>query len=307
MGHGIILLGSIGGATMIPVTYYPPATQRQVTVNRRLVADKPYAHFFRDELFLPDRALPALKFPMNPAYALSVGDDLNRLLEPGYLDGETGYCAFPDGTGYTASLTYFPGATAQMFRWWFWWHSVEPARYTLWYPWNHISALAQNRDVLTAPDLGDEQRYVGNTHHVDEYIGADLQKLAISFVEPSAFGIDVNALPRANIHAHACANVYLRTPRLRTASMVHLARDTDDGFELRSRYWIADHLVLGTGKRTVSIDRLATATGLKARLAGESLAYEQLLHDQIEFTHLASILPDLYREFGPGAEETHPR
>lgn len=81
--------------------------------------------------------------------------------------------------------------------------------------------------------------------------------------------------------------------------MVHLIRDTDDSFELRSRYFLADHLLLGRGKPELDVDKLVPAS-VKARLAGEHLAYEQLLHDQIEFPHLAGVLSDLYAEFGPG-------
>ena len=136
---------------MIPVTYYPTSTQRQLQKNRELVADKPYAHFFREDLGLREEVMPALKAPMDLALALrATSSDLNRLIEPGYQEVETGYCALPDGSGYVTSLTRFPGARAEMFRWWFWWHSVEAARCTLWFPWNHVSALAQNRDVLTA-------------------------------------------------------------------------------------------------------------------------------------------------------------
>ena len=41
---------------------------------------------------------------------------------------------------------------------------------------------------------------------------------------------------------------------------------------------------------------------MKRRLAGERVGYEQLLHDQIEFTHLSTFLADIYREYGqPGA------
>ncbi len=285
---------------MIPVTYHPIGTQRQVVRNRALIAGMPYAHFFREQLWLHDDVLPALQAPMDPRHALRAGDGLNRLLEPGHLAVENGYCALPDGTGYTTSLTRFPGATGQMFRWWFWWHSVEAARYTLWFPWNHISAIAQDRDVLTAPSLTDAQRYIGNTHHVDEYIGPELMKIAIRFVDPGELGIDTNAMAGAGVSGSACGHVYLRRPWLHSATMVHLIRDTDDGFELRSRYWLGDKLALGRGRARLSIDRLASSAGLKARVAGERLAYEQLLHDQIEFTHLAGILPDLYAEFGPG-------
>lgn len=106
---------------MIPVTYYPTSTQRQLQKNRELVADKPYAHFFREDLGLREEVMPALKAPMDLALALrATSSDLNRLIEPGYQEVETGYCALPDGSGYVTSLTRFPGATAEMFRWWFW-------------------------------------------------------------------------------------------------------------------------------------------------------------------------------------------
>ena len=72
-----------------------------------------------------------------------------------------------------------------MFQWWFWWHSVEPARYTLWYPYSHISADPVDREVLTAPGLTHEQRYIGNTHRMTECIGERHVQISISFVDPA--------------------------------------------------------------------------------------------------------------------------
>lgn len=46
------------------------------------------------------------------------------------------------------------------------------------------------------------------------------------------------------------------------------------------------------------MSRIGGLLGLKRLQAGEKVAYEQFLHDQIEFTNLASILPGLYEEFG---------
>lgn len=39
---------------------------------------------------------------------------------------------------------------------------------------------------------------------------------------------------------------------------------------------------------SVPVDGVAASLGRKRRLAGERVAYEQRLHDQIEFTHLSS-------------------
>jgi hypothetical protein len=49
------------------------------------------------------------------------------------------------------------------------------------------------------------------------------------------------------------------------------------------------------------VDPIAKGLGIKRRLAGARVAYEQVLHDQIEFTHLATFLPHLYEEFSSDA------
>jgi hypothetical protein len=187
-----------------------------------------------------------------------------------------------------------------MCQWWFWWHSVEPARYTLWYPYCHISSDPVDREVLTAPGLTHEQRYIGNTHRVTEYIGATLLKISIRFVDPAELGFDTSRFAEAGIVAHACAEVSLQFPDLPMTTMVHLARKTEDGFELRSRYWIGHRMRLNLLGESLSLplDGALSSLGLKRRLFGQAIAYEQLLHDQTEFTHLASFLADIYGEFG---------
>ena len=49
--------------------------------------------------------------------------------------------------------------------------------------------------------------------------------------------------------------------------------------------------------RSLPVDPWFARLGLKRRLAGARVAYEQLLHDQIEFTHLSTFLADIHREF----------
>ena len=286
---------------MMPVTYYPTGNQRQFAVNRERARGKPYAKYFNGELWLHDDVLPAIREPMPIAEALDLTPDaLNTLLEPGYHQVENGFCELPDGTAYTASLVPFPGCTGEMFQWWFWWHSVEPARYTLWYPYSHVSADPVDREVLTAPGLTHEQRYVGNTHRVTERIGSRLLRISIRFVEPAELGFDTSRFAAADIVGHACAEVSLQRPELPLTTMVHLARRTENGMELRSRYWTGHQMRLNLLGRSLSLplDGLLSSLGVKRRLVGLPVAYDQLLHDQIEWTHLSSFLADIYREFG---------
>jgi hypothetical protein len=49
---------------------------------------------------------------------------------------------------------------------------------------------------------------------------------------------------------------------------------------------------------SLPLDGLLSDFGLKRRLVGLHVAYDQLLHDQVESTHLSSFLADLYRELG---------
>lgn len=166
--------------TSFPVSYFPVPTQRQFERNAELIRGKPYERYFSGDLRLRRDVLPALRHPMQPSDALAP-NDVNALLEPGYHAVEDGFCELPDGSAYVASRVPFPGATGEMYAWWFWWHSIEPARYTLWYPYNHIAARPVNREVLTTPGLRHEQRYIGNTHHVDEYIGPELMRSRFAF------------------------------------------------------------------------------------------------------------------------------
>jgi hypothetical protein len=280
----------------VPVTYFPPATQRQFAKNRERIRGKPYERYFNGDLVLREEVLPALRTPMDTSDALGPGD-LNALLEPGYHKVENGFCELPDGSAYVASHVPFPGCTGEMYRWWFWWHAVEPERYTLWYPYNHVSVQPRDRDILTRPGLSHEQRYIGTSHDVIEFIGPELLSITIRFIDPAEMGFDTSRFAAAGIVGHACARVALQPLGIEAVTMAHIVRATPDGIEQRSRYFIG-HDVRLPRLGGLSVDAFGAALGLKRRMAGERVAYEQLLHDQIEFTHLAGILADLYRDFG---------
>lgn len=292
----------------VPVTYYPLAVQEQLRKNAKAVADKPYAKYFNSDLWIYDHVLPALKQAMPADKApLPTPHVLNQLLEPGYDEHECGHCELPGGGAYISSIIPFPNCPSEAFAWWFWWHAVENERYTLWYPTHHISADSNAPDKLLDDSLPDVGRYIGTWHRVTEYIGAQHIDAWIEFLDPSELGFDTSRFEEAGIVGHACARLWA-APNIQIGCMVHLARKTpsNHGFELRSRYWIGHDLTAcWIPGIPLKIDGLARALGLKrALLGGAELAYEQLLHDQTEFTHLSTFLADIYAEFGPKAKRS---
>ena len=74
--------------------------------------------------------------PVDSSLALSISDR-SKLMEPGYLDVETGYTVMPDGSGFAATLVKMPGVIPEMLDWWFNWHELEGLRYAIWCPVAH--------------------------------------------------------------------------------------------------------------------------------------------------------------------------
>lgn len=295
---------------LVPITYYPIATQKHFSRMKLAIADKPYAHYFNSDLHLTRDALPALHQPMHLKNVLPLSQASKLLVKKQELASENGWYAFPDGTAYVASITHFPGATGEMVDWWFWWHSIEAERYALWYPYNHGVARSSyattvrrgnRKPLLFRDDLPHRDRWLGSTHTVSEFIGPQLMTIRIQFVDPGYYGLPWDKLNEAGYEAAVCAVLWDATLPMKVGDFLHLWRRKDDGsgLELRSRYWLAHEVYIDVfGLSKISVDWLGGALGIKQRLAGETVAYEQFLHDQIEFTNLASILPRLYDEFG---------
>lgn len=307
---------------LVPVTYYPLGTQHAHAKLRQRVARKPYAHYFRSSpLYVRREALNAIPRPIgDPDENVLPYSQLRRLLEPGDQPVENGWYAYPDGTGYVTSKTQFPGCTAEMIEWWFWWHSVEGERYALWYPYNHWDVKSTyaratrskftreaKRDpktgreisILERDDLPHRLRYLGSTHTVSEWIGPQHMELRIEFKEPSYFGLgDDEELRKAGYEAAVCGCLWDRALPMKVGDMIHLWRKNEDGLELRSRYYLAHQVYFDLMGVKISVDKIGGLLGIKRLQAGEEVAYQQFLHDQTEFTNLASILPSIYEEFG---------
>ncbi|ORY61695.1 PhlG protein [Pseudomassariella vexata] len=288
---------TLGPLELVPVTFYPLGTQKHFERTEQRIKNKPYAKYLHSSLSLYPDIIPALKKPINPKDFLQIAR-VAHLLEPGYHEIENGWCALNDGTAYVASKTRFPGATGEMIDWWFWWHSVEPERYALWYPYNHVSAQSSFQDRLHRDDLSHREKWLGSTHKVTEFIGPQYMKIRIQFVNPAYFGLPWDKLEGAGYAAAVCAVLWDAWLPMKVGEFLHLWRRKDYGLELRSRYWLGHQVYFDLVGLKIPVDYLGGILGFKQRLAGENIAYEQFLHDQIEFTNLGIILPGLFEEFG---------
>lgn len=266
-------------ASLVPVTYYPLDTQRQHAKTRQSIASKPYAHYFHDSpLYVRREALPAVPNPIsNPKENVLPLSQISKLLEPGDQPVENGWYVYPDGTGYVTSKTQFPGCTADMIEWWFWWHSVEGERYALWYPYNHCDVkstyakLAKSKfttevkkdsksgkaiPILERDDLPHRQRWLGSTHTVTEFIGPILMSLRIEFKDPSYFGLGTwEDLKKAGYETAVCGILWDKMLPMKVGDMIHLWRKTDDGLELKSRYYLGHQVYFDLFGLKISVDK----------------------------------------------------
>jgi hypothetical protein len=220
--------------------------------------------------------------------------DADRLLEASDLPLENGYTRLYTGQLYVAVLTRMPGVDAKMIDWWFGWHYLEHQRYKLWHPRAHVANGAQ-RMVSDDPNLSDREKYLNNPNYVTEYIGSRLQRVTITFAEPSTY-FDVRRFPKANIGTAICGTIGLQKAPVKFGVLMHLIRLTEDGCEMRSRFWMGK-LSVDTLPASHPVNRVLSAKPLAQYSLPLAMGRDLLVHCATEMNHLASFLPALYEEY----------
>lgn len=200
--------------------------------------------------------------------------DANDLLKPGYLDLESGYLRLPDGQLHVAAWTTMAGCSGAMVEWWFGYLETTE-QYKWWHPKDHVWC-----EWVGERDTG---RFIGGTHHVHEYIGGELQKLKISFHDPSEV-LDASRLDEAGVTAAICARVGPLDSPVWAGRLIHLCRDTDYGCEMRSRFWLGDF----------DPPQLAPDRDARIRLFPDRVGEGLLKHCHEEMSYLAGFLPELH-------------
>jgi hypothetical protein len=224
--------------------------------------------------------------------------EINRLLDPGYHDVETGYGFCPDGVQYAACLTRMPGITAEMIDWWFAWHPLQNIRYRIWFPPGHYGSSVADPERCRDSRLPYRERYWHNKHTVIEDVGNGVTKLMILFVPPEEFGFDASRFRQSKVGTIVCANV--GSPKILGGifftKMCHFVRETAEGVEMRSRFWIGQDIAKEGKKEGALVNRLLN-TGVFKKQALPRVARHVAHHCALEYTNLAYLLPRVFAEY----------
>lgn len=257
---------------------------------------KPYAKYYYLEPASPDPEMLDLirpGKPIDPAQALPI-ENINNLLNPGYLEVETGYCILPNGAGYAAVHTKMPGVTAEMINWWMAWHSLEDLRYKIWWPQGHfnVSISEEDRRKVLDPGRAPTEKFQGITHHVMEDVGNGTESIFISFLTPKEMGFDMSRFHSSHVATLVAANglsspagAQPDAPKV-PAVMCHFIREMPGGIEYRTRFWLGYHMFDGKPK-------LLLPPGFRVP---EAAPFGLAMHNVQEYSNLRAILPQIYTE-----------
>ena len=189
----------------------------------------------------------------------------------------------PDATYLVAVRTPMPDVKADMVRWWFSDFLQTTEHYNWWHPKDHVWMDWENKEP---------GKINGASHLVHEYIGGDLSKLRIQFVNSSEFfGYDANDEDTFVI----CAKVGLLDEAMNIAKMCHVVRNTLDGAEMRSRFWLG-HIAEREGNKTISslMGFIGNMALIRLLVLNEQRAKDLKRHAEEEMKYLAELLPSLY-------------
>lgn len=225
-------------------------------------------------------------------------EEAHRLLEPGYLPLENGFTRLADGQVFVAVLTKMPRTTSEMIDWWFGWHYMESQRYKLWHPRAHLLNRAE-RMIGDDPQLSDREKYLHNPNYVTEYVGRDELDITITFSDASDL-FDVSSFETAGVGTAICGTVRLQRAPVAIGRMIHLIRATQEGCEMRSRFWLGKIEFEGIPAARI-LNKIAGTRFIAKRAIPIEQGRDMVVHCAAEMNHLASFLPDLYADYHPDA------
>lgn len=189
----------------------------------------------------------------------------------------------PNGIYEVSALTPMPGVTPEMVRWWFADYMQTTAHYQRWHPTAHLWMDWENKSP---------GEYVDASHLVHEYIGENLSKLRIQFVAAQTILGDLQLRPA---DVAVCALPGLLEQPLYVGKMCHIVRATEQGAEMRSRFWLGIVAKRNGNNSVGSLEGLIGNTYLARRIAvSDRDAFALMNHAIQEMGYLADFLAELY-------------
>lgn len=252
-------------------------------------------HYLTDSITQPQSEhLAKMAVACDPKKAL-YPEDRNRLLDTGYLDVETGWCILDNGAGFVANMNIYPDITAEMIDWWFAWHPLEGKRYKMWYPPQHsdIHVSEEDKKQLLDESIPIAQRNWGVTHHATEDCNCGMQNVDIHFMSPDEFGFDMTRWHQPNVvtfhGGQGWSTPIITTPDTHPAPalMCHIFRETPNGLEHRTRFWLGYVL---EDKKVRSV----LPPGIKMP---ENVVKGLAVHNVCEFSRFKTFLPQIFNEW----------
>ena len=244
-----------------------------------------YKYFEQDMAAIPEEKLKYLEQGANAGLPGLPIEHRNLFLAGKDSDYcQIGFGIMEDGTGYVCNSTYMPHVTGEMLDWWFPWHSVgSDLRYKIWDPQEHYFARADRADYVCDPNVPMNQKTWGVNHIVLEDVGGGPDLLKLCFKRPSDFGYDESLIGTDACQSLVCAIGEGNC----AAAMTHKWAPYEDGVLFSSRFWI--------GFRMEENGNIVKGLPDGVRLP-EEVTKGLFAHNIKEFSNLAAILPDVYRE-----------
>lgn len=206
-------------------------------------------------------------------------ENKNEILFNLKLQREIGYGRFPDGSYLVSMFCPMPNITADMIKWWFWWHPQKSERYRVWFPGEHysVSYNKKNCDYFNWSVCPD---FEPNIQYPTERIGKIKMPLRIDFVTPEEFGFSSDSMKENNIPLIVCGHVAACRGLVWHTEMAHIFKQTDEGLFMISRFWLGKNLKNPLLRKIILTDQ--TAKGMAE-------------HCCVEYRNLVEILPYLYK------------
>jgi len=108
--------------------------------------------------------------------------------------------------------------------------------------------------------------------------------------------LDVSRFEEANVSTAGCAIVGYQNVPLNFGAIIHLIRETSDGCEMRSRFWLGKLEVRGLPTKGI-LNKIASTKFAAEHAVPDTLGRDMFVHCATEMNHLASFLPDLYNDY----------